>query len=303
MATATHASSSTLISTDHVDAADYATFERNGFVRLRQIFTPEAVDHIRTCAEEKIEEQAAGYKPDEMRIAYRLHQMPLMQGILSDPALAGLLTGLTQCGLVPTESQAFELTKDRGAVPWHFGYISYGYIRAEDMAFTLWVPLGDIDAETGGGMAYVPEHIISARHGYDLGTMLAPEILAGDDPTDLLDAFDAAHQAMVPFFEKHCVEDDFQVGDALLFNKHVWHRSSPWLKEDSARRLGIAMRFVADTARVDRVRWQAEFQFGGGIATGQRRAVMAGNEDRYTRFADIGDGELVTSSADCRFVL
>lgn len=293
----------TLVSSAQVGVDDHDNFERNGFVRLRQIFTPEAVQRIRTCAEQKIEEQATGYAADEMRIAYRLHQMPLMQGILSDPELASLLTGLTGCGLAPTESQAFELTKDRGAVPWHFGYISYGYIRARDMAYTLWVPLGDISAESGGGMAYVPEHIISARHGYDMGTMLAPDLLAGDDPEDLLQAFDATHQAMVPLFEKHKVEDDFEVGDALLFNKNVWHRSSPWLVDDGARRLGIAMRFVADTARIDRVRWQAEFQFGGGIATGQRRAVMAGNEDRYTRFADIGDGELVTSSADCQFVL
>lgn len=302
--TSTQTITDALIATSEIGDQEHADFAANGFVRLRQIFTPDAVARIRECAEHKIEEQADGYDADAMRIAYRLHQMPPMVSILSDPALAQVLTGLTGCGLVPTESQAFELTKDRGSVPWHFGYISYGYVRARDMGFTLWVPLGDIDAETtGGGMAYVPEHIISARHGYDVGSMLAPEILSGDDPTDLLEAFDASHRAMVPFFEKHKVEDSFQVGDALLFNKYVWHRSAPWLVDTGARRLGIAMRFVADTARIDRVRWQAEYTFGGGISTGQRRAVMAGNEDRYSRFADIGDGELVTSSADCSFVL
>ncbi len=302
--TSTTTPSAVLIRTAEIGPNEHDDFASNGFVRLRQIFSPEAVSRIRDCAEQKIEEQSSGYDADAMRIAYRLHQMPPMVSILSDPALARLLTGLTGCRLVPTESQAFELTKDRGSVPWHFGYISYGYVRARDMGFTLWIPLGDIDAEkTGGGMAYVPEHIISARHGYDIGSMLAPEILAGEDPTDLLQAFDDGHRAMVPFFEKHKVEDNFQVGDALLFNKYVWHRSSPWLVDNGARRLGIAMRFVADTARIDRVRWQAEYTFGGGISTGQRRAVMAGDEDRYSRFADIGDGELVTSSADCRFVL
>lgn len=293
-----------LVSTTQVGEGEREQFQRDGFVRLRQIFSPTTVAALREVAKEKLREQAAAYGPEAMRIGYRLHDTPTIQTILRNDGMARLLTGLTGSRLIPTETQAFELTADRGSVPWHFGYISYGYIRARDMAHTLWIPLTDIDATTnGGGMAYVPEHVISARHGYDLGTTLAPRILEGDPPTELLEALDAAHEAMKPIFEEHKVEDSFDVGDALLFNKNVWHRSSPWRGEGAPRRVGVAMRFVVESARVDRVRWTAEYNFGGGIGTGQSRPVMAGNEDRFSRFADIEDGELISTSEACTFIL
>lgn len=281
-----------------------AQFERDGFLKLRKLFTADAIAGIAELAEQKVMEQAQGYGADDMRIAYRLHEMPHMQALLQDPGLRQLLTGLTRSGLVPAESQAFELKKAGTGVPWHYGYISYGYIRARDMGYTLWIPLGDIDAdETGGGMAYVPEHLISARHHFDMGSLLAPALLDDTASEQLLHGFDDVHQAMIPLFEEHKVEDSFEVGDALLFNKYVWHRSSPYRGDQDLRRLGVAMRFVEDTACVDRVRWTAEYRFGGGVGTGQRRAVMEGTEDRYTRFADIADGAEVRTSKDVSIVL
>ncbi len=288
-----------------IGPAERDYFRRNGFLRIRKLFTTQAVDGIRDLADQQMELQRGGQTGPMSGVAYRLHRQPHMQRILHDTGFQELLTDLVGGHLVPTESQAFELSKGNAGIPWHYGYISFGYIRARDLGYTLWIPLSSIDAENeGGGMAYVPECLVSARHAFDMGSLLAPDLDSGTDTETLIEAMGQVQDAMEPLFERYKVEDSFDVGDAFLFNKYVWHRSSPLRIDDPDRppRLGIAMRFVEEDARVDRQRWRAEFDFGGGIGTGHRKPVMAGTEDRFTRVADVDHGGLVRSSGDCPLV-
>ncbi len=279
-------------------------FARDGFVRLRRLFTHEAIDGICQLSEEKLAEQAGGYAANLSRVAYRLHETTHMQAILRDPRFGAVLRAVTGTKLIPCEAQAFELASGTSGIPWHYGFVSFGYVRARDLGYTLWIPLSPIDAVgDGGGMAYVPESVISARHGFDMGTLLAPAMNAGNAPTDLLAAFADANAAMQPLFEEHKVEHSFDVGDALLFNKYVWHRSSPYRGEGEKRRLGIALRFVGADARMDRTRWTAEFNFGGGLGIGTEAPIVAGKEDRFARFVDVDDGDLISSSPSVDFII
>lgn len=285
------------------EEVDY--FRRNGFIRIRNLFTDEAVDGIRRLADDQMEAQRGGPTGPMSGVAYRLHRTDHMQRILHDAAFQRVMATLTTTSVVPTEGQAFELSDGNKGIPWHYGYISFGYIRARDMGYTLWIPLSSIDAERdGGGMAYVPENVISARHAFDMGSLLAPDLDAGDDHGQLIGAMGQVQDAMEPLFERYSIKDDFEVGDAFLFNKYVWHRSDPLRHPDPDRppRLGIAMRFVEAEARVDRNRWGAEYQFGGGIGTGHAKPVMAGTEDRFSRVLDLEHDDLVRSSADCPLV-
>lgn len=288
-----------------VGPAELDYFRRNGFLRIRNLFSPPTVDGIRDLADEQMEAQRGGPTGQMSGVAYRLHRTPHMQRILHDHRFQDLLTGLAGTGLVPTEAQAFELSKGNKGIPWHYGYISFGYVRARDMGYTLWIPLSPIDAELeGGGMAYVPECLVSARHAFDMGSLLAPDLDAGETHDDLITAFGQVQDAIEPLLERYRIEDSFEVGDAFLFNKYVWHRSAPLRNPDPNRppRLGIAMRFVEEDARVDRRRWRAEFEFGGGIGTGHALPVMSGTEDRFSRVLDVDHDGLIRSSADCPLV-
>ena len=298
------AHSGEIVDSPPIDAEAISSFERDGFLAIRDLFSDAAIEGIRQLAEEKLADQDGGYAASLSRVAYRLHETDHMQAILRDDRFGAVLRSITGKNLVPCEVQAFELASGTSGIPWHYGFVSFGYIRARDMGFTLWIPLSDIDAENeGGGMAYVPESKISARHGFDMGTLLAPAVNAGNDPEELLKGFAQAHEAMQPIFEQEKVEHSFSVGDAFLFNKYVWHRSSPYRGVGERRRLGIAMRFVEATARMDRVRWTAEFNFGGGLGIGTRAPIVAGKEDRFARFTDVEDGELISSSPSVSFLI
>src|SRR6218665_3698584 len=66
-----------------------------------------------------------------------------------------------------TEAQGFELSKSRTGFPWHHDSLSFRYIRPQDSAYSIWIPLDKVDVERGGGgMAYVPENILSAKANF-----------------------------------------------------------------------------------------------------------------------------------------
>lgn len=293
-----------IVADPQLGSAELKSYEHDGFLRIANLFTPGAIEEIRQLAEGKLADQAGGYAASLSRVGYRLHESDFMQAILHDQRFGTVLRTVAGTNLIPCEVQAFELASGTSGIPWHYGFVSYGYVRARDMGYTLWIPLSPIDAEAdGGGMAYVPESVISARHGFDIGTLLARAMNAGHEPTELLASYAATHDAMQPIFEQNKVEHSFDIGDAFLFNKYVWHRSSPYRGEAPKRRLGIAMRFVASDARMDRERWTAEFNFGGGLGIGTRAPIVAGKEDRFARFTDVEDGELISSSPTVSHVI
>ena len=283
---------------------ELGNYNRDGFLRIKKIFSDDAVNGIRDVAERLIEQDKLNTDGTLSRVAFRLHEDPHMQNIINHQEFADVFRDLIGDRLIFTEAQAFELSKGGTGLPWHFGYISFGYIRTEDMGYTLWVPLSPVVADkTGGGMAYVSTSKYSADRDFNMGSLLAKRMNAGEDMSELLDGFKQAHTAMEPILEENCVEDDFDVGDAFLFNKHVWHRSSRFLAENATRRLGVAFRFIDLDSHLDMERWKAEFAFGGGLSTGHKKYVYSAKEDRFSRFTDIKDGEPIRFSKQVKKVL
>jgi len=57
-----------------------------------------------------------------------------------------------------TEAQGFEWSKSRTGFPWHYDSLSFRYIRPQDSAYSIWIPLDKVDVERGGGsMAMYPK--------------------------------------------------------------------------------------------------------------------------------------------------
>lgn len=123
----------------------------------------------------------------------------------------------------------------------------------EDLAYTLWMPLDPINTqEQHGGLAYVSRQIHSARGYFDMVYYLVQqEGITEFAQTEAFKNWDFQYASEVETFllDRNAVADDFEVGDALLLDKFVWHKSCP-LKEGNlpSRRVYI-MRLVDCKAR------------------------------------------------------
>jgi len=148
--------------------------------------------------------------------------------------------------------------------PWHIGTQSFGFQRAEDFACTLWIPMVEIDnSAQKGGMSYVPKNNISGEFMYNFVDpssfrFLQESIDAGDPIT--LDEFIELRDgplnqpAMKRLLDYYAVTDDFELGDALLFDKYVIHKSVMLEDGPIDSRAALAIRFIDSSSKYDKKR-------------------------------------------------
>ena len=198
--------------------------------------------------------------------------------LMERPFFRRSLTDIVDHDLFLTFEICFELSKnvDKG-LSWHVGIQSFGFQVAEEFACTLWVPLQPVDAKgQRGGMAYVSENVLSGNYAYQFDPAIVSTLKAKERAgisTSVTDYFKMrgsifnAHPTM-DILESHQVEDDFQPGDALLFNKNVIHRSVMLGEGPLPRRAAYVMRFVDLASHYDLQRAKTlefgEEQYGKG---------------------------------------
>ena len=258
-------------------------FRRDGFVKLEGLFNADAVNALLNRVEAEIG-GGRGIKNAQVnymftRVKYDFEtEKDLVYELMERPYFRRALTEIVEHDLFLTFEMCFELNKnvDRG-LPWHVGIQSFSYQVAEELAYTLWTPLHPIDAKgQKGGMAYVPQNLLSGSYVYQfepaiVSTMKAKE-RAGIS-TSITEYFKMRGAVLngpptVEILENHQVEDDFQPGDALLFNKNVVHRSVRLGEGTLPRRAAYVMRFVDAGSHYDLQRAKtadfAEEQYGKG---------------------------------------
>lgn len=209
--------------------------------------------------------------------------------------------------IIATECKGFTLTPGKTGFPWHYGSLSFRFIRPEDMAWSVWVPLDPIDPdEQGGGMSYVSESIASCALNYQMSLIMAKARARGQKlekvTMSLNNIFGFEGVFTSDIFEKIRVEDYFDVGDAFIFNKNVWHRSSPLRPGPLKQRMAVNMRFVDWRSRLDMVRYHGEAETGGGLGLGvdfgHQRQTSYGSQ-----FTDINDGDELRESEFCGIIV
>lgn len=199
--------------------------------------------------------------------------------LLERPYFRQALTDLTGRDLFLTFEMSFEVEKNvNKGLPWHVGVQSFGFQFAEEFGCTLWAPLHPIDASgQRGGMAYVPQHVLPGDFVYSADLAVVETLKArkrAGTPTSIQDYVDLREAilnspAMDEILEVHQVEDDFDPGDVLLFNKTVAHRSIMLGEGRLERRASYVLRFVDADSRYDLNRARTlEFpseQYGKGL--------------------------------------
>lgn len=248
-------------------------FQRDGFVKLKGFLNPAVVGMLLDRVDAELSDGMSvrfnrgttdKVRSDSIfkRVQYDFdaEKTDLFE-LLELPYFRQALTCLTGRDLFLTFELSFEIEKNvNKGFPWHVGVQSFGYQFAEEFGCTLWAPLHPIDANgQRGGMAYVPKHVLPGDFVYAADLAVVEAIRARERAGERTSAQEYVglrngilnSPAMNELLEAHRVEDDFEPGDVLLFDKTVVHRSIVLGDGDLSHRAAYALRFVDAASRYD----------------------------------------------------
>ncbi len=244
---------------------DANAYRERGFIVLRNLFTRDFIDELRRCVTPQLAAPTDRYQRGFDCLTYdTCTGNEGLYALVTDARFRAAMRQLTAHNLFFTQGVGFGIKSRSGSgLPWHIEAQSFGFQRAEDYGVTLWIPLDPID--TGGqrgGLRYVSRAAFCGRHLYShvspaifkciedrirKGGITFEEYLAlRDGPLN--------SPAMSELFEHYAEEDDFEVGDALLMDKYVVHRSVSLGEGPIPMRRAFALRFICETSRYDRAR-------------------------------------------------
>lgn len=248
-----------------VTEEDVLHFKKHGFVKLRNIFSPELIEHMQKLGTSQVSAPSDNYGAGFSRLKYDMcNDDPTILELMSDPAFARIMAQLIDHQVFFTQGLGFELEKNKSTgAPWHVGSQSFGYQRREDMGYTVWTPLCRIDPkDQRGGMKYMSKELLSGEFVYQqinlVPEYLKDQIEAGKELTYA--DFSAMKNGlinspeMMSLLDHFAVEDSFEPGDVLLFDKYVLHSSVPLLDGPIPSRLAYVLRFSAVEAQYDKNR-------------------------------------------------
>lgn len=273
-------------------------FQRKGYLKLSEVFSAEFIEYLNECVETQTEKPSDSYGKEFGKFKYDLlNDDPRVLALIQNSLFQNVMHTLTGKSLVYTQGIGFKLRKevDKG-FPWHVGTQSFGFQRREDYGCTIWIPLTPVNAKKqGGGMAYVPTDVLSGEFVYQHINCVPPYIeasMSGEQDNfdhflkvknDLLNS-----DTMGPVLDHFAEQDDFNIGDAILFNKYVIHRSVPLREGEQDVRLAFVIRFADVESRYDNERVE-HLEFA------RRNFPYSASSDLNLRICEKGGDRIVNS--------
>ena len=298
-----------LVNPIELSPAEVAAFQADGVIKLTGIFSQEGIDYLRGIVARDLHESDGGYYGDYgdfEKLEYDICEddVPLREMLVS-PEFRRIIAGLINKRVVFTQGIGFELTPGKTGLDWHFGLVSFSYIRPRSDAYSIWIPLDEVNTSVQrGGMEYVPESRYSARDKMILLSRAVADAVA--DPKAFLGKFGGESELAAHFpssradrylLNEEAVELDFKPGDALVFNRRVWHRSCPLLEGEMRKRTAYVMRFVDYEAEYSR---QSHRNLAAFMASlGSKNATS----DYGLTFTDLADGDKLGNSRFCKVII
>ncbi|NEO53103.1 MAG: hypothetical protein F6K54_08430 [Okeania sp. SIO3B5] len=234
-------------------------FSDHGFIKLKKLLTTEAVDGLRKLISNSNAMKAPPefYSGEISKMGYDIEEA-ITRDIYSSANFKNVLNQLTNNrGAAFIQGIGFELDANQKGFHWHHDILSFCCVMPEDLAYTLWIPLDPINIkEQHGGLSYVSHKVCSARHYFDIVYQLVQqENISEFSKTEEFKNWDFQYASPVETFvlDNNKVEDDFEVGDALLLGKFVWHKSCSLKEGELPSRKAYVMRFVDCQARYSKV--------------------------------------------------
>ena len=254
-----------------VTAGQKKQFQRDGFVKLRGFFNADVVGMLRHRAEVAMDHSTV----DNFKVESHLHRVSYDLDTNATATFELLerryfrlaLTNLVNRDIFLISETCLEIQKNVSkGLPWHVGSQAFGYQFAEEFGCSLWAPLHPVDTTAQrGGMACVPKHVVSGEFILEQIEPAVVSTLRAQErkgvATTVMDYFAPRggilnSPALSEILEAHQVEDDFEPGDVLLFQKNVIHRSIRLEEGALARRAAYVFRFVDAGSHFDLKRAQ-----------------------------------------------
>ena len=237
-------------------------FARSGVLLLERWLDDDAIDLLRTATEKDVE--SADHPRDFTSEFERFSNRFLARSTRLKPLVSALrapISALVGYDVVFTQGMLLELHQGDPGFLWHFDEYSFCFVRPEDRAFTVWMPLHDIHTDgQHGGMEWVEQQHLCARSRMKQGAWFQAHRAAVHQPGDPVEAARAdqfgyrwagAYDHLM--FDALKTSCDMRVGDIFLFDRFTWHRSHPLRPGPCDRRTAVVLRVVAADARFDKL--------------------------------------------------
>ncbi|MFK8103238.1 MAG: hypothetical protein AB8G15_11960 [Saprospiraceae bacterium] len=245
-------------------AQDRAEYKKKGISLVEKIFPISTIQKIQASVEVnfKPEDQPEGVIEEFDRFSYDFANRDQLFRELAQ-VIVKPLQDLTGDELVVTQIAILELEvgKSKG-FNWHFDTYSFGFIDIDAPGHTLWVPLNKIDINhQRGGMRWVHQNDFDGKgrlkqwEHYQLadkalkvpgGAYMKPKF------SQYLDAYWTGEfdRVMLDDLQQEC---NVGIGDALVFNRHTWHKSQPMLPNGpQKKRTAITFRVVGKDSIINK---------------------------------------------------
>lgn len=262
------------------------------------MLTGEAVDGLRRliASSNAMKTPPAFYSGELSKIGYDI-EAEITQEIYSAKNFQHILKQLTDNrGAAFIQGIGFELESGQQGFNWHHDILSFCSVMPEDPAYTIWTPLDPINTKAQhGGMSYVSRKIYSARNYFDLVYQLVQQANIPEfSKTKDFKNWGISYASPVEQFllDNNKVEDDFEVGDALLLDKYIWHKSCPLDHGVLTSRKAYVMRFLDCRARYSKI-----------LADGTCSLFKVASEDCHSNLTcqlanSLNDGEMIADKLE-----
>ena len=246
--------------------SEIKNFNTKGFLMLRGIFSDKFIEYINNKITKELQAPSDRYQAGFNRVRYDIFQNDKnVYDLLGDTIFKSVIKRLTNRKMLFTQALAFELKRsESNGFPWHIGTQSFGFQRAEDFGCTIWFPLVPIKTNSQrGGMSYVPTDKVSGKFMYEF---IDPSVFnfLEEKISNNRDIFIEEYMqlrdgplndlGMKKLLDYYAVEDNFELGDALIFDKNVIHKSVKLEDGPIGGRPALAMRFTDSVAQYDKRR-------------------------------------------------
>jgi hypothetical protein len=234
-------------------------FSEHGFIKLKKLLTSEATDKLRklTSNSNQMKSPPEFYSGELSKIGYDL-EGAITKDIYSSANFKDVWNQLiNNRGTAFIQGIGFELEPNKKGFNWHHDILSFCHVMPQDLAYTMWIPLDPINTQAQhGGLSYVSRKICSARQYFDLVYQLVQqENISEFSKNKEFKNWDFQYASSVETFllDNNKVEDDFKVGDTLLLDKFVWHKSCTLKEGLLPSKMAYVMRFLDCQARYSKV--------------------------------------------------
>jgi hypothetical protein len=255
-------------------------FNQLGVLIIEKLLTSEGVELLIKASKEdvKLSDRSKEFTPSfDLFSNQFITRSDKFRGLLDE--LSKPISQITGEEIVFTQALLLEMNPGTQGFPWHFDEYSYCFIRPEDTAFSLWIPLIPIHTKNQhGGMNWVNQNDFCAKSrmqqwAYHQKKGLQVESKSrmqqwehyqkkGSQAEIPCNKYDEAKWEQygdrwtgeydLKMLEDLKQEGDMELGDVLFFNRYIWHKTHEIRSGIIPSRTAIVFRMVSADALFDK---------------------------------------------------